>query len=93
MSQAASTAIEIQVSDVTRQKNFRVSSAGDSTIGELVTRILGRMGLIGTDANGDPLQYRARRDRDGRALQSAELVRDALEPEDQIVLQPRIHAG
>jgi hypothetical protein len=42
---------------------------------------------------GRPLTYHARLDREGRHLQSSELVGQALQEGDRVVLQPNIDAG
>jgi hypothetical protein len=42
---------------------------------------------------GRPLDYSARLDREGRHLNSSEIVGDALKEGDEIVLTPNIDAG
>ena len=80
--------------DVSRQKKVRVSDiSGDSTVRELVRGLLKRMRLVDKDTNGRPIDYRARLEREGRHLHDSELVSDALHPDDEIVLQPKINAG
>ena len=91
---AALMGIDLKVSDVSGQKNVRAKAvAGHSTIGELVTGLLTKMGLARTDVEGRPLNYRARLDREGRHLHGSELVGDALKNDDLLVLQPNIDAG
>jgi hypothetical protein len=86
--------LALTASDVTGQKVARATSVpSDSTIGELVKSLLGRMGLVQQDASGQPLTYRARLEREGRNLHGSELVRDALRNEDELVLQPHVTAG
>jgi hypothetical protein len=94
MTMAASAGLDLRAQDVTGQKRVRVSGvANDTTVRELVQGLLKKMGLMGQDVSGHPLEYRARLDREGRHLHDSELVRDALHPDDEIVLQPKINAG
>jgi len=89
-----SEAISVFATDVSGQKKVRVGDVSRSaTVGELVRGLLARMGLVTTDTKGAPLNYRARLKRDGRHLHGAEIVGDALRPDDEITLQPRINAG
>ena len=86
--------ISLTVSDVSRQKVFRVPKAPpDATVGELVRSLLAQMNLPEHDPNGQPLAYQARLDREGRHLHAAERVGDALETGDKLQLQPNIDAG
>ena len=74
----------------------RVKASGipsGSTVGEFVKNMLGRMKLVDRDQSGRPLMYRARLAREGRLLNSSELVGDALRPDDEVVIAPRIDAG
>jgi hypothetical protein len=74
----------------------RVKASGvptGATIAEFVKSMLGRMRLIDRDADGQPLLYRARLAREGRLLNPSERVGDALRPDDEIVIAPRIDAG
>jgi hypothetical protein len=86
--------VNLRASDVSGQKEFTVSKVPrDSTVGELVNSLLAKMDLVLQDAAGRSLNYRARLDREGRHLNGSELVGDALESDDHIVLQPTINAG
>lgn len=90
----ATMGIDLRISDVSGQKTVRAKGVpGQSTIGELVTGLLTKMGLAKNDVQGRPLNYRARLDREGRHLSGAELVGDALKDDDFLVLQPNIDAG
>jgi len=87
-------AISVTVSDVSGQKVFRVPKApADATVGELVQGLLSQMNLPAHDSNGQPLAYQARLEREGRHLNAAERVGDALETGDRLMLQPNIDAG
>jgi hypothetical protein len=86
--------ISLTVSDVSGQKVFRVPQAPqDATVGELVQSLLSQMNLPANDSNGQPLAYQARLEREGRHLNAAERVGDALEAGDKLMLQPNIDAG
>ena len=92
MTMAAS--VNLLAQDVSGQKKVRVSDvSGDSTVRELVRGLLTRMRLVDKDVGGRPIEYRARLEREGRHLHDSELVSDALQSDDQIVLQPKINAG
>jgi hypothetical protein len=86
--------LDLLAQDVSGQKKVRVSDvSGDSTVRELVRGLLTRMRLVDKDAGGRPIEYRARLEREGRHLHDSELVSDALQSDDQLVLQPKINAG
>jgi hypothetical protein len=88
------TSVNLLAQDVTGQKRVRVSDvSGDSTVRDLVQGLLKKMRLTDKDVAGRPVEYRARLDREGRHLHDSELVSDALQSDDQIVLQPKINAG
>ena len=84
----------VTATDVTRQHDVSASGVpGNATIGELVAELLTEMHLPQNDAFGQEISYRARLERDGRQLLESEHVSEAIEQDDQIVLQPEIHAG
>jgi hypothetical protein len=92
MGQAA--AMTLRVSDVSGQKMAKASSVPiTSTIGELVDGLLAKMGLARVDAQGRPLHYYARLEREGRHLNGAETVGEALQEGDELTLTPNIDAG
>ena len=93
MGQAAMT-LGLRVTDVTGQKAVRAPAVpAGSTIREMVERLIAKMGLSPNDVEGRPLQYQARLDREGRHLNGAETVGDALREDDEIVITPTIDAG
>jgi hypothetical protein len=86
--------IDLQASDVSGQKLANAKSVpADSTVGELVQGLLVEMKLPRNDVAGRPLSYHARLEREGRHLHASEVVGDALQEQDRIVLQPNIDAG
>ena len=94
MAQAAAMTLGIKVTDVSGQKAVRAGAVPlSSTIGELVQGLLAKMGLARNDADGRPLQYYARLEREGRHLNGSELIGDALQDDDELTLTPNIDAG
>jgi len=86
--------LALEISDVSGQKVFAVANApGDSTVGELVAEMVGKMNLPRNDPGGAPLSYQARLEREGRHLHASEIVGSALEAGDRLTLQPNIDAG
>jgi hypothetical protein len=94
MSASEKTGIGLHVSDVSGQKVFNVGDVPtDATVGELVHQLLAQMNLPQNDPGGRPLTYHARLEREGRHLHSSEIIGDALQAGDSVVLQPNIDAG
>jgi hypothetical protein len=84
----------LRAADVTGQRLVDVKDAPtDATVAELIDGLLPRLQLPRNDVGGQPLIYRARLDRDGRNLHASELIGEALQPNDRLVLQPEINAG
>jgi hypothetical protein len=94
MSKTTSPEIEVEISDVSGQKRFKVTNAPvDNSVGELIHEMIGKMNLPRNDPSGAPLTYQARLEREGRHLNAAEKIGDALEANDRLTLQPNIDAG
>jgi len=94
MGQAAAMTLGLRVRDVTRQKTVRAAAVPtNATVTELVQGLIAKMGLARNDVDGHPLNYQARLDREGRHLNGAETVGDALREDDEITLAPNIDAG
>ncbi len=91
---SATATMDFTATDISGQREVKVSGVSpDATVRELVKGLLGKMGLVQNDVTGQPLEYRALLEREGRHLFDSELVGDALSPEDKITLQPKINAG
>jgi hypothetical protein len=91
---ATATTMDIRASDTSGQHRVNVRGIkSDATVRELVKGLLAKMGLVQNDVSGQPLEYRALLEREGRHLFDAEIVGDALSPDDQITLTPKINAG
>jgi hypothetical protein len=87
-------ALDIEASDVTGQKKIRVKRMqSDATVGELIDGLLPRLKLPRQDTGGHALTYHAHLDREGRHLNSSEIVGEVLQLDDKITLQPNIDAG
>lgn len=93
-SAAAATVGPITVEDVSGQNRRRISDVpSDAQVSEIVQRLLSDMQLPGSDAEGRPLTYTARLEREARHLGANERIGDALEPGDNLRLLPNIDAG
>jgi hypothetical protein len=94
MTQTATATLGLRVSDVSGQKTVRAPAVpADATIGEMVQKLIAKMGLARNDVEGRPLNWQARLNREGRHLRGSETVGRALRDEDEIVLTPNIDAG
>ncbi len=82
------------VSDVSGQKQRTVTGPPrDASVGDLIQELLPQMQLPQADAHGRPLNYSARLEREGRLLHGSEIIGEALQSDDRLVLQPNIDAG
>lgn len=94
MATAATADFDLYAEDVTKQKKVKVSNVQPgTTVRELVKGLVGRMRMVENDRQGQPIEYRARLEREGRHLLDSEIVSDSLRPDDELVLHPRINAG
>ena len=87
--------LTLAVTDVKGQKKLKIRVASgdtETTVGELVDNLLPRMGLP-PSADGRPLTYSARLEREGRHLQGSERVGEVLRENDELLLSPSINAG
>ena len=92
MSEAAT--IDVYASGANGSARVKASDVPtSSTIAEFTMRLLSTMRLVDRDSAGRPLAYRARLKREGRLLNPSERVGDALRPDDEVVIAPRIDAG
>lgn len=91
---AAATTINLKAQDISGQHAVNVAGVPvEATVREFIASLLEKMGLIQNDAAGRPLEYRALLESEGRHLSGSELVGDALEAGDKLILQPKINAG
>jgi len=86
--------LDITATDVTGQNVVNVNALDrEMTVGELMEALVPRMKLPKLGNGGRPLAYHARLEREGRHLHATEVVGDALQSRDRIMLQPTIEAG
>ncbi|MCC6472405.1 MAG: MoaD/ThiS family protein [Burkholderiales bacterium] len=86
--------LNLTARDATGQRRFCVKELpGDTTVQELLQRLVPSMGLPAEDSTGAPQAFHAFLERDGRHLQSSETVGEALRENDEIVLHPDVQAG
>ena len=85
--------LTVRASDVTGQRSKAARAPRDATVGEWVKTLIGELRLKRKDAVGNPHVYRARLEREGRHLNASEIVGEALEEGDHVVLQPNVDAG
>jgi hypothetical protein len=85
--------LRVRASDVTGQRSEPVPAPRHATVGEWVETLIARLGLKRKDADGNPYVYRPRLEREGRHLNSSEIVGEVLQEDDHVVLQPNVNAG
>jgi hypothetical protein len=88
--------LDILASDVTGKTVVNVGiDAGDRemSVGELLDGLVPRMKLPRLGNGGRPLTYHARLEREGRHLHATEVVGEALQSKDRLMIQPTIEAG
>jgi hypothetical protein len=86
--------LEIEALDVTGQRAHMYRSEDpDTSIAQMVEDLVAEMDLPVHDAEGGVTAYQARRERDGRALNAAEKVRDTVVSGDRVFIEPDISAG
>ncbi len=89
----AAKPLTLHVSDTSGQHTYRARGVSpDSTVGETITSLLSRMGLL-DKVDGKPLPYSLRLDRESRQLHASERAGDALREADRVTLTPSIDAG
>jgi hypothetical protein len=94
MSAALAEKMTLTARDVTGQRRFAVQDLPpDTTVQELIRRLVPTMGLPSEDSTGMPQSFHAFLERDGRHLRASETVGHALRDADEIVLHPDVQAG
>ena len=83
----------VNVSDVTGQRSATERALSDATVGELTASLVRKLALGSRDASGQPQVYQARLEREARQLNASEIVGEALEEGDHIVVAPATLAG
>jgi hypothetical protein len=91
---AETATLELTASDISGQKTVRARNVpADATVGEVLQTLLDKLGLERNDADGRPLSFHPRLEREGRHLNDSEIAGEALEPGDHLVIAPNIDAG
>ncbi|MCH7227959.1 hypothetical protein [Haloferula sp. A504] len=85
--------LTITARDVTGQRRTAYEVSRESSVDSLIEGLGDRMNLLREDADGRPVTWYARHEREGRALHRSETVGEALKDQDEIRLQPEISAG
>lgn len=90
----ASTKLNLTARDASGQRKYALRDVrADTTVQDLIRRLVPRMGLPAEDSTGTPQAFHAFLERDGRHLGSSETIGDALHDDDEIVLHPDVQAG
>jgi hypothetical protein len=86
--------LQIEATDVTGQKSYRVDNIpDDASVRELVRELQSKMNMPPNDVHGRPLSYHALHESEGRHLNGSEKVAEVLRSGDRVILQPNIDAG
>ena len=89
-----SQAMNFEATDVSGQKTAMVSNIPmGATVSDMIEGVLPDMNLPKNDTAGYAITYQALLEREGRHLGGRELVHDALEEGDRVVLHPNLDAG
>ena len=87
-------AMNFEATDVSGQKVAMVSNIPvGATVTDMIEGVLPDMNLPKNDTAGYAITYQALLEREGRHLGGRELVHDALEEGDRVVLHPNLDAG
>ena len=87
-----SKTINLNVTDVSRQRRFAASVDVDAPVGMALANIVAQMDLPPNEQSPQAT-WTARLDREARQLHGNEIVGQALVEDDTIVLQPEVNAG
>ena len=86
--------LNLTARDASGQRKFAVHGVrGDTSVQELISGLVPRMGLPAEDSAGVPQSFHAFLARDGRHLRSSETIGEVLKDDDEIVLHPDVQAG
>ena len=86
--------IDLEMTDLTGQRRIRIEGYDrEARVRDLVRDVVDRMGLSATDSAGTPVVYRGRLKRESRHLHESEVVGEALQSDDVVMLLPNIDAG
>ncbi|MGB7760029.1 MAG: hypothetical protein WBL61_09380 [Bryobacteraceae bacterium] len=84
----------ITATDVTGlRKTTWEPGSEEASVQDMLEEMVDQLALPMNDSEGAPIAYQARLNSTGRALSSAELVRDAVAPDETVMLMADINAG
>ena len=84
----------ITATDVTGlRKTMWQPGSDEASVQDMLEELVDQLALPLNDTGGAPIAYQARLNSTGRALSSAELVRDAVTPDDSVMLMADVNAG
>lgn len=86
------TVRNIRVTDMTRQRELVCGVPVEATFGECLDSILAELHLP-SNPEGEATVWSGRLEREGRHIHSSEIVGDALQENDEVVIQRDIQAG
>ena len=92
MSTATQDTVTVRVGDMVGQREIEADIQRDASWGEALNAILGRLSLP-RNIDGEDQVWTGRLDREGRQLYTNEIVGDALQTGDKVVIQRDIQAG
>ncbi|MBN1421528.1 MAG: hypothetical protein JXP34_22335 [Planctomycetes bacterium] len=93
MQQKSDGGISVVISDPWLQRRAELDVDPEASIRELVDSAIGHLSLPRNDASGRSITFHARLEREGRHMNAAEIVREALRTSDHLILEPDIDAG
>lgn len=84
----------ITATDVTGlRKTVWNPGSEDASVQDMLEELVDQLALPVNDTSGAPIAYQARLNSSGRALSSAEFVREAVAEDDSVMLMADINAG
>ena len=85
--------VSIRVGDMSGQRNAVTDLPTEASWGEALDGILGKLSLPKNPAGEEPVVWTGRLEREGRHLHASEVIGDALQEDDEVVIQRDIQAG
>ena len=84
--------VTVEIGDMTGQRNLLSEIPAEASWGEALSAILSQMSLPPNDTGTNEV-WTGRLEREGRHIHASEIVGDALQEGDRVVLQRDIQAG
>ncbi|MHC5109536.1 MAG: hypothetical protein ACYTHJ_06620 [Planctomycetota bacterium] len=83
----------VELKDLSGQRRLRMDVPGSASVGEMVEAAREELNLADVDGAGRRVVYRAHAESRQVHLRASDLVGEAVQPDEQIVLQRDVHAG